>query len=45
MHRLQQHLIAATVILSFGVPALHAQSRALDDYVALGLRQNLGLRQ
>ena len=45
MRRLRQHLIAATVIISFGAPALQAQSRTLDDYVALGLKQNLGLRQ
>ncbi|MCE9602474.1 MAG: TolC family protein [Gemmatimonadetes bacterium] len=45
MRRIPQHLFVATVIVSFGAPALHAQSRALDDYVALGLKQNLGLRQ
>ena len=44
MRRLQQHLLAAVIIAS-GAPALHAQSRALDEYVALGLKQNLGLRQ
>ena len=45
MRRSLQHLIAAAIIVSSGAPALRAQSRALDDYVALGLRQNLGLRQ
>lgn len=45
MRRSLQHLIAAAIIVSFGAPALHGQSRALDDYVALGLKQNLGLRQ
>lgn len=45
MRRLQQHLLAAAVIIASGAPALHAQSRALDEYVALGLKQNLGLRQ
>ena len=45
MRRLQQHLLAAAVIIASGAPALHAQSRALDEDVALGLKQNLGLRQ
>ena len=40
-----KYLTAATTIISLGAPALHGQSRALDDYVALGLKQNLGLRQ
>ena len=45
MRRSPQHLIAAVIIISFGASALRAQSRAIDDYVALGLKQNFGLRQ
>lgn len=45
MRRSPQHLIAAVVVVSLGASALQAQSRAIDDYVALGLKQNLGLRQ
>lgn len=43
------HLIAAALAALGGSPlggsTLAAQSRALDEYVALGLRQNLGLKQ
>ena len=46
---LKHHIAAALVALvagsALGVPTLHAQSRVLDEYVALGLKQNLGLRQ
>lgn len=36
--------LAALVSLTAGAGALRAQSSALDDYVKLGLKQNLGLR-
>lgn len=50
MRRSPKHLIAATLAALvaasiLGVPTLAAQSRALDNYVVLGLKQNLGLRQ
>lgn len=50
MRRSLKHLIAAALVAlvagsALGVPTLHAQSRVLDEYVALGLKQNLGLRQ
>lgn len=44
MRRSLNFLIPA-LMLSLAAATLRAQSRALDDYVALGLKQNLGLRQ
>ena len=49
MRRSQKHLIAAALAAlggsTLGGSTLAAQSRTLDEYVALGLRQNLGLKQ
>lgn len=44
----RRHLLIATLVISPQlVPAMHAsaQPRPLDEYVVLGLRQNLGLRR
>jgi outer membrane protein TolC len=49
MRRSQKHLIAAALAAlggsTLGGSTLAAQSRTLDEYVALGLLQNLGLKQ